>query len=472
MDWKYVIQNIISTGEYEGITSESISDTYEQFLADKDKQSKKDNGQYYTPDDVADVLADKFISLYSEGDNLADVCCGCGNLIIRVIRKMNPYDLIENRKIYLFDLDETALEITCLRIYDLVKNRFSFAFVKEHINSFVGDFLESQGEIIPKNTIVISNPPYVQVPKNSKYSMLYSTRDCCNLYAYFIEAITENSKGSVIIVPQSFIGSQKYSSLRKVLSNYGGFIYSFDNIPGNIFKGVKKGQFTTNVVNSTRTAFLVVDSRLTGYQITPMLRFKQEERGFLLSNIDSFLGNMKQSGVSSWVKTPKKLEPLYTKLISSNKTVIDYISEKETDYRLYIPATPRYFLSASISELERGKTIIINAKDEYSQKLLYCYLNSSVGYFWWRIRNGEIMVSKQDIESLPVFDIEDLSLISSLYLSERDYIVTKNNAGKNNENIKFPEEIRKELNSVILQSLGLSNLNKELFHIHDNHLIH
>ena len=42
------------------------------------------------------------------------------------------------------------------------------------------------------------------------------------------------------------------------MNQYNGEIYSFDNVPGNIFCGRKHGIFNTNTSNSVRAAITVV----------------------------------------------------------------------------------------------------------------------------------------------------------------------------------------------------------------------
>ena len=58
----------------------------------------------------------------------------------------------------------------------------------------------------------------------------YKTNNIKNYYTLFTEKIVEQSKNSILIIPQNFVGLKKYESLRKVLKQFGGEIYCFDNI--------------------------------------------------------------------------------------------------------------------------------------------------------------------------------------------------------------------------------------------------
>jgi hypothetical protein len=86
---------------------ENIGKLYEIALEHANKISKKELGQYYTPKDVCNFMADKFIALYESKDNIADVCCGTGNLIISALEKLpakQTIELINHIKTVSFDL--------------------------------------------------------------------------------------------------------------------------------------------------------------------------------------------------------------------------------------------------------------------------------------------------------------------------------------------------------------------------------
>ena len=83
------------------------------------------------------------------------------------------------------------------------------------------------------------------------------------------------------IINSRFISGSKFYSLRKEMCDLGnGFIVAFDNVPGNIFCGRKQGIFNTNTANSVRAAITVLNrsGTLKGFRVSPMIRFKNEER--------------------------------------------------------------------------------------------------------------------------------------------------------------------------------------------------
>lgn len=96
----------------EFFVEEKLGGLYEDGLAFANKIEKKAMGKYYTPIDVAEVMARYLLEL--PGDNICDLCCGTGNLIISVLDVMErdkAIELLANGNIYLYDIDATAMKI-------------------------------------------------------------------------------------------------------------------------------------------------------------------------------------------------------------------------------------------------------------------------------------------------------------------------------------------------------------------------
>ena len=74
---------------------DNIGELYEIALEYVNKISKKELGQYYTPADTANFMATKLINVNEPNDNIADVCCGTGNLIISVLKICQRHSLFD-----------------------------------------------------------------------------------------------------------------------------------------------------------------------------------------------------------------------------------------------------------------------------------------------------------------------------------------------------------------------------------------
>ena len=92
--------------------------------------------------------------------NICDVGCGVGNLILAYLDIIGAEDaikLINDGKIYLYDIDEVALKISKYSI----AIKYGKEYLKKiHIKNC--DFLNKKIRL-PKNSKVISNPPYYKI---------------------------------------------------------------------------------------------------------------------------------------------------------------------------------------------------------------------------------------------------------------------------------------------------------------------
>ncbi|MCL2861914.1 MAG: N-6 DNA methylase [Firmicutes bacterium] len=457
----------------------NFGELYEKALAEQDKENKKESGQYFTPDDVSNLMSRWLVGL--EGENVCDVCCGTGNLILAYLKEVGEVEakqLLNEGKIYLYDCDHIALKIAKCSIEMIYGKDLA-----EKVNIICGDFLY-RDITLPQNAKVISNPPYAKIvefkPSWERTKNLFSSKD---FYSAIIEKIALSNSKAVIISPYSFLGAKKFYHLREVLNDYSGFVVSFDNVPANIFNGRKHGIFNSNTANSVRAAITVIDNTgEKGFRTSHLIRFKTEERENLFKNgtLECFVSSKKQVVTEenqSYVKCHKELENAFIAWKEkSNKTLKDLLSNKPNNYPLYVPNTCRYFTTAAIAPLSRAGGIILYAKDEECYDLLYCMINSSFAYWHWRLYDGGITYPIGLLEELPIFDNlltnEDKEFFREMRKEmsalEKLYIVTKLNAGVHQENIKFPPDFREKLNTRFFEILKIKESHTLLELVHSN----
>ena len=77
------------------------------------------------------------------------------------------------------------------------------------------------------------------------------------------------------------------------------------------------------------------------------------------------------------------------------------------------------------------------------------------------MRDGEMTLKEEDLLNFPIKKICDDTLVQKLLSMEDECLVVKKNAGKNNENVKFPENVRRELNEFL-------DIPKKIEDIHKN----
>jgi len=433
------ILNSISIGE--------IATLYEYSLSLLNNDSRKKHGQYFTPEDVAQVMAEKSL-FFPKNRVWIDPCSGVGNLSFWLVKLQETGEDFLTNQLYLIDKDALALFIA--------RTLFTLAFQNKSKNLFhdiashfiVTDFLFSSN--LPAFDFAFLNPPYVEVKSDNRFK----TAEARNLYAYFLEKIITLSNGFISITPQTFTNGQQFRTLRELLITKmrNISIYCFDNVPDTIFRGIKFGSTNTNKSNSIRAAITVAksESTLNSFKITPLLRWRTTERTKMLESLDNYLTDV---GVNADVfpKIQKELLPLYYKVKKTKKCLVDIISTYPTKYKLTVPTTPRYFISALKTEVNRSsfRTLYFYNKKDYN--LAYILLNSSFFYWWWRINDGGMTISKKTLLSLPIPDniSADPILISKIENSELTNRVVKKNAGKSSENVKHNIALIEEINQKL-----------------------
>lgn len=477
--WNYICKYVIELGENDSFLNiKNFGEMYEIGLATQDKQLKKSSGQYYTPEDVAYIMSQWLDQV--DGENVCDVGCGTGKLILTYldyIGEEQARNMLENGKLYLYDFDEVALKICKTSI--LIKYGLD---LEDKIHAYYGDFLSSDIKL-PDNCKTISNPPYAAIQVvGDKWDKTAVLNDSKEYYAVFMEKIIKESKSTVIITPFSFISGSKFYSLRQVLNNYGGFICSFDNVPGNIFCGRKHGIFNTNTSNSVRAAITVVNSNnAEGFRLTPLIRFKSTERKDLLqcSVLESFLSDTRQKitkGNTMYYKCFRELQQLYDCWIEkSDKHVFKELIDTNGKYTISMPNTCRYYTTASANLMNRNGQIVLHFSEKKKFNFAFCLINSSFAYWYWRLFDGGITYPSGLLMQLPsFFDLLSdkdhaffASITKEMINKSSEYKITKNNVGVQ-ENIKYPRKYRDKINKRILKILDVDMNYKLLNIIHSN----
>ncbi|MEW6620340.1 MAG: N-6 DNA methylase [bacterium] len=448
----------------DSISIGEIATLYEYSLSYFNRDRRKQEGQYFTPDDVAQVMAKKTLS-FPRGKIWVDPCSGVGNLSFWLVKlQENPESFLSNQ-LYLIDKDALALFIARTLFTLSFQNKSKSLFLDIAPRFISADFLFSSN--LPAFDFAILNPPYVEVESDNRFESAESR----NLYAYFLERVIKLSKGFVSISPQTFTHGQRFRTLRQLLLTNMRDIstYCFDNVPDTIFRGFKFGSTNTNKVNSIRAGIIVAkaENKSRSFRITPLLRWRTKERAKMLEHIDDYLTNVEAIS-DIFPKIQKELLPLYNELSKTKKCLAYLVSSHPTPYKLVIPSTPRYFISALRKEVNRSSFRILYFYNKQEYDMAYLLLNSSFAYWWWRINDGGMTISEKTLLSLPVPNNipVDPILISKLEQSELTNRVVKKNAGKNNENVKHNVDLIEEINQKIFP-----RFTPAFKHLHNNSVI-
>ena len=161
-----------------------------------------------------------------------------------------------------------------------------------------------------------------------------------------------------------------------------------------------------------------------------------------------------------WVKIAPQMLAAWEELGKVSNHLSDLVAKEDTEFRLEVPLTPRYYVSASYMELERSSKVILNFRTSRDRDLAALVLNSSIPYFWWRALDGGISLPRRVLFSVPIPDHAEptADLVGRLRDSERENVVVKMNAGRANENVRHPRELVQALNEALMPSGSLRDL--------------
>jgi type I restriction-modification system DNA methylase subunit len=275
------------------------------------EEEKKNNGIFYTPEDIALFMSKKAKS-FDDGKGIwLDPCCGLGILSICLASiQDDPVDFVKNRLI-INERDNNQLQIAL--------GNFREKFGVEP-KSFNEDFLEYNfGE-----DYIIMNPPYFKYKDN-------------DIYAYFLDKASKTTKGFVSINPLSFTNGKKFKETRKNLLTFRSInLYHFDNIPGCIFYDA-----------SVRVSIIITHNNNDDRRTTGIIRWKSSDRKKMLNNIEDNIDDAILTE-NIFYKTSKNTN----KYIQTTRLLSNYLCDY-SEYPLYIANSPRYFISASTEKLDR-----------------------------------------------------------------------------------------------------------------------
>lgn len=201
-----------------------IQSNYEKAL---DKEFKKNNGIYYTPYELVELMFDDL--RMPEDSVVLDPCCGMGSFLVGAQKRgyKNTYGV---------DNDQDTV--------DYISNLLNTDKIVFHdsINNSAENTLAKLG--IQKPDLVIGNPPYV--PHGSMFGNLF--------VGSIIRSLDMIKKDGFLsyIIPKNFLHVTTYQELRKVLlANYQ--IVSIIDL-GIYFKNVRGEQIVLTIKNAKPTS--------------------------------------------------------------------------------------------------------------------------------------------------------------------------------------------------------------------------
>lgn len=435
-----------------GLSIGEIGVVYEALVALSDHHSRREKGQYFTPDDVAAFMATE-AARFPSGTWL-DPCCGVGNLAFHLaLVTPDAGDFVANR-LTLIDLDDIALTTAiALLVANFAAIGDATALPALVARSERRDFLAAKK--LPAHDYVIVNPPYARTERVPGWKNATTARTG-ELYAYFLERVATQSRGFVAITPASHLGGRKYAPVRDILSALpGGEVIVFDNVPDTCFRGYKYGSTNTSTTNFVRAAITISSPEHTTWTVTPILRWAARSRVRMFHGARTKLVPLRTAPGGEWAKVMPGTEGVWDALTARTETLRSLVSPTPTPFRLDVAATPRYYVSGTTRDLDRGSKHVLHFRSRADFERAYLILNSSLPYWWWRCLDGGVTLQARTLLSLPLPAPTQVpaDLLEQLEASETSDLVTKLNAGRENENVRRPRSLVDRIDAALLSGL-------------------
>ncbi|HHT40875.1 MAG TPA: N-6 DNA methylase [Actinomyces sp.] len=431
----------------ENLSIGEIGVCYEAVKALQDSGVRRQDGQYFTPDDAARFMAEQ--SLTFPPGRWVDPCCGVGNLAWHLTEmQSNPEEFVKNQLV-LNDKDKVALKTAVVLLGAQFLALSDQDGMREMMRSATADDFLDSGKTLEGDYVIV-NPPYGRTEERGGFDTAKTKEN----FSYFMEKITKQFGGFISVTPASYVSAPKFKTLRQLIDrhNAGGDVYVFDNVPDTLFRGYKFGSSNTSKTNFVRAAITVTDPSRADWRITPIVRWKSKSRTIMFREVGNLLSKRMIGPDGSWAKIPPGFESVWEALMKEGVILQDLLVKGTTEYSLNVALTPRYYISATFRDLERRSKKVLYFANEEDRDRAAIVLNSSLPYIWWRALDGGVTLPLRVLLSTPIPSRVDASdeIIEWLRVDEEESLVTKLNAGIVNENVKRPQGLVDMLNQIAI----------------------
>ncbi len=207
--------------------TEMIEKNTTMYLKKSSKETRKNVGQFFTPRIIAEYMGG--LSTLNEHEvHILDAGAGTGILTAALIDVL----ISKTTKKIIVDQYETGKEVIPIlkNNMDWIKNELNIKNIEFQYNIIEKDFIESNSKIwcelekCPEYDIVISNPPYQKIMKESIQSKVMNdiVFGQPNLYFLFMAMASKLVKDQgelIFITPRSFTSGLYFNRFRKWMLN-------------------------------------------------------------------------------------------------------------------------------------------------------------------------------------------------------------------------------------------------------------
>jgi hypothetical protein len=255
---------------------------------------------------------------------------------------------------------------------------------------------------------VVGNPPYIEMKELSGYLPKgFSTKDCGNLYALFMERgeqISGIKTKSGYIVPVSSVSAERYDALQAITLRRCTHISSFDDRPSRLFDGLEHIRLAIHISGD-------LSSDGSALQSTKYNRWFGVERDTLFERLEfaptsiaSVPGTLPKIGEAYSSRILRKLEKQKRNIGQSSTKLGDhavYYTRKVGHFLQFLGQPPRIWdENGKLREPSELKTIKFETA-EMANAAIAAY-NSSLFYWFFTTFSDCRNVNKRDVEGFPI----------------------------------------------------------------------
>jgi len=388
---------------------------------------KRENGIFFTPDDVGEFLAKHVVS--RQNCAVIDPACGTGALlraVLRILRLEGGAPKASLESVAGFDISAVALQACAFLVADEISNalhdpRPMATIIAKRL--YLGDarqictpetlselFDETNRDILS----FISNPPYgAQLPQSLFDHQNSVQQHNPDKYLDFMDLILRNvgrngRAGVVVPLSISYHQGSNYSSVRARLlqSPFIKIFLHFDRTPDSLFGDSVKVRNTIILLKECHDNPQAFSSSLN--------RWHSGSRSKMWDNlqITEFEPACTKNGVPKIAHPEERgvLNAVATAKIRLGSLVLK--STSQSGRCVWISSTAYNWISASpASETLAGSNRFecVGSLDQYA---VYAILQSRFAFWWWRVWGDGFHVNQRTLQLMPI--AKDQKLLNEL----------------------------------------------------------
>lgn len=407
---------------------------------------RKDNGVYYTPNDVTKyIICNSFITniitynvrTYNIEDgidllsnlkskdledliykrSIIDPACGSGEFLLNSFElkykiATKKHDISDEKVINILktlygnDIDDESIDITKIRLFFSaamkLKNKGSFKDLSNVLNNqfYNLDFIGDSKEITEKFDIVVGNPPYIEYGKYSDKKALKNNFG--NVYADFIKNsidILENGGVLGYVIPLSYTSTARMTKIRDYVieTTNKQFILNFADRPDCLFTGVHQ-----------KLNILIAKKGKAPHQMytSNYKHWYKEERNKLLNGREVRL--CVPYSTDFIPKIGNELEESIFRKIHTNFQSNIYDIQSSDGKNIYLNMRACFWIKAFSFNPGSNEYKRFRYSNEYNGFIL-CLLNSSLFWLYWTIMSDCWHITTKELRGFLVPNVEKIS---------------------------------------------------------------